>query len=203
MHVLYRPARLGVSMFWANTGIALSGGGFCLVKSTKLLFHKSSCVAIAIHPQSQILVHPKWIYYLGVATEGATQAACSACCSRLTQFVSFSSCCCFSSMACSVIFDSMFPFLLCCLFFAGHFDNTIVPYRRPPKVHFKNTMVPYQLPLRITLRYVAVRLLRNTRVFSDFSQCGYCYSTNTNVLTIWRMNACIHTYIHTYRSLMK
>ena len=39
-------------------------------------------------------------------------------------------------------FDSMFPFLLP-LFagsFAGHYDNTIVPYRQPPKPHFKNTM---------------------------------------------------------------
>ena len=51
--------------------------------------------------------------------------------------------------------------------FVGHFDNTIPPYRQPPKLHFKNTMVPYQLPLRLMLKNVDVRLLRNTHIFHN------------------------------------
>ena len=65
----------------------------------------------------------------------------------------------FSSIVCRV------------LSFAGHFDNTTVPYWQPPKLQFNNTMVPYLLPLRLMLRNVAVRL-------PDFSQCRYHYSTN-------------------------
>ena len=62
---------------------------------------------------------------------------CSIFCSRPTQFVFFCSGCCFSSAACSVTFYSTFPFLRRCLRgpkFAGHFDNTIVPYRQAPKL---------------------------------------------------------------------
>ena len=40
---------------------------------------------------------------------------------------------------------------------------------------------------------VAVRLLRNTCVFSDFSQYRYCQSTNTNVFTIQHTNSYIQT----------
>ena len=104
--------------------------------------------------------------------------------------------CSFSSAVCSVTFDSTFPFLLHCSWCPSQdtwqHDSTI---STTPKLHFKNTMVPYQLSLRLTLRNVAVRL------FSDFSQCGYRYSTNTNVFTLQHTNTYknIHAYIHTYR----
>ena len=55
----------------------------------------------------------------------------------------------------------------------------------PPKLYF-NIIVPYQLPL--TLKHVAVRLPRNTHEFSDFSQCEYFFSTNTNVFTVQHTN---------------
>ena len=45
--------------------------------------------------------------------------------------------------------------------FAGHFENTTVPYRRPPRLHSENKMIPYQLPLRFTLRTSWLRLPRN------------------------------------------
>ena len=34
----------------------------------------------------------------------------------------------------------------------------------------------------------------------NFSQCNYCYSTNTNEFTVWRMNTYIYTYRHCLRS---
>lgn len=39
--------------------------------------------------------------------------------------------------------------------------------------------------------------MRNTGVFSNFSQRDYCYLTNTNVFTVQHMNTYIHTYVHT------
>ena len=97
-------------------------------------------------------------------------------------------------------FDSTFSFLLRSLqgpSHLRHFNNTIVPYQQPTKLYFKNTIVLYQLPLRLALRNVAVRLPRNPPVFSDFSQHGYRYSTNTNVFTVQHTNTYIQTYIHT------
>ena len=63
-------------------------------------------------------------------------------------------------------FDFTFLFQAPPLFaesFAGHFENTIVPYRRPPKLHFVN-------------------FEHSCGVFSNFSQRDYRYSTNTNYL---------------------
>ena len=113
---------------------------------------------------------------------------CSAFCPRLTQSVFFLLCC-FSSAAWS--HSILFPFLtpMFAGSFMGHFENTIVPYRQLQKLHFENTMVPYQ---QVNI-YVAMRLPRNTRAFSNFSQCGYCYSTNANLLMV----QCTNTYIHT------
>ena len=39
--------------------------------------------------------------------------------------------------------------------------------------------------------------MRNTGVFSNFSQRDYCNLTNTNVFTVQHMNTYIHTYVHT------
>ena len=141
-----------------------------------------------------------WRGYTGSYT---SSTPCSIYCSRLTQFVLFCSGYRFSSSARSVTFNSMFPFLLHCLqgfSHARHFNNTIVPYQQPAKLHFKNTIVPYQLLLRLALRNVAVRLPRNTRVFSHFSRrCRYRYSTNTNVFTVRRTNTYKHAYIQADR----
>ena len=83
--------------------------------------------------------------------------------------------------------------------FAAYFDdNTIVPYRQP-KLLYKNKMVPYQLPLRLTLRNMAVRLLRNTHENSDSSQRRYRCSTNMDVFTV----RCTNTYIHTVRHCLR
>ena len=52
--------------------------------------------------------------------------------------------------ALSPSFDSTFLFQAPPLFaesFAGHFENTIVPYRRPPKLHFENFPINYPLDL--------------------------------------------------------
>ena len=61
--------------------------------------------------------------------------------------------------------------------FAGHLENKIVPYRRPPTLHFAN------------FRNMAVRI---TSVFSKFSQRDYRMRTSGT------MYKYIHTYIHTY-----
>jgi len=97
---------------------------------------------------------------------------CSAFCPWLTQSMFFLLCC-FSSATWS--HSILFPFLT--PMFAGSFMG-----------HFENTMAPYR---QVNI-YVAMRLLRNTHAFSNFSQCGYCYSTNTNLLMVWRTN----TYIY-------
>ena len=80
------------------------------------------------------------------------------------------------------------------LFAVGHFDNTIVPYRQPPKLHFKNMIVPYQLPRRLMLRNMAVRLTRNYTCI---------FTMQISLFGILRHNIQIHTYshthIHTYR----
>ena len=60
-----------------------------------------------------------------------------------------------SAARCGVTFISMFFFPP--LFgesFAGHIDNTTVPYQKTPKLYF-NMIIPYQLLL--TLKHVAVR----------------------------------------------
>lgn len=73
--------------------------------------------------------------------------------------------------------------------FMGHFENTMVPYLQLQKLHFENIVVPYR---QVNI-YVGMRLPRNTRAFSNFSQCGYCYLTNTNLLMVGRTNTYIHT----------
>ena len=55
------------------------------------------------------------------------------------------------SMAwCAIMFDFTFLFQASSLFvgyFAGHFENTVVPYLRPPKLHFVNFHINYPLDL--------------------------------------------------------
>ena len=116
---------------------------------------------------------------------------CSLFCSGLTQLVFFLLRLLFQQ--CRMLCHVWFCFFSPSLFvesFAGHFDNTIVPYRQPLKLHFENKMVPCQLPLRLTLRNVPVRLPRITCLFSDFSQREYHYSTKTNVFSVYG-----HTYV--------
>ena len=64
---------------------------------------------------------------------------------------------------------------------------------RPPKLHFENFNIDYPWP-QIYFRNMAVR---NTSLFSNFSQRDYRYSTNTK-FTVRRTNTYTHTYIHTY-----
>ena len=60
--------------------------------------------------------------------------------------------------------------------FAGHLENKIVPYRRPPTLHFAN------------FRNIGVRI---TSVFSKFSQRDY------RIRMYLRYDVQIYTYIHT------
>ena len=86
----------------------------------------------------------------------------------------------------AVTFNSMFSFFLHCLGSPLRATSTKqVPYLKPHKLYF-NMIVPYQLPL--TLKHIAVRLPRNTHKFSDFSQCEYRFSTNTNVSMVQHTN---------------
>ena len=106
--------------------------------------------------------------------------------------------CSFCSASHSVMFDSMFPFLLCCLwsYFAGHFENTVVPYLQRPKVHYNNTTVQptnYLLDLCREHGWDWHEKYTSCIILSHFSQHNYCYSTNANVFTVWRMKTYIHT----------
>ena len=74
--------------------------------------------------------------------------------------------------------------------FAGHFENTIVPYRRPPKLHFANFHINYPLDLlqehgcekcKCIFKFFATRL-------SLFNEYECIYGTTYEY---------IHTYIHT------
>ena len=95
-----------------------------------------------------------------------------------------------------LVFNSMFPFPLCCC--SGplrQYDSTILT---TPEASLQEHVVPYQLPRRLTLRNMAVRLLRNyTCIFTmRISLFGIIYGTtykyiHTNILTY------IHTYIQT------
>ena len=87
--------------------------------------------------------------------------------------------------------DLVTPSPLFVVSFAGHFDNTIVPYWQPLKLHFKNMMVRYQLPLDLaTMRNVAVRHPRIQMYFQIF------YNSDI-VIQHLQNDIRIHTYIHT------
>ena len=82
--------------------------------------------------------------------------------------------------------------------FTGHFDNTIVPYRQPPKLHFKNMMAPYQLPLRLS--YVekcgCETAEKYTCIFTTWISLFNIYGTTYKYIHTYITY--IHTYKHTY-----
>ena len=110
--------------------------------------------------------------------------------------------CCFNCAARSVTFDSTFPFLLRCLRgpLRGHFENTMVPYRRPPMLHFKNTIVSFQLPLRFTLGIWLWDCRKIHVYFQKFhnAQLRIRMYLRCDVRIRTYIHTCIHTYIHTY-----
>ena len=70
-----------------------------------------------------------------------------------------------------------------------HFANMIVPYWQ---LHSMYQLPPYTYVEKWLWDCQEI----NTGVFSDFSQRGYCYSTTTNVFTVW----CANAYMHCLRS---
>ena len=94
---------------------------------------------------------------------------------------------CFSSAAHYVAFG---PFLLR---LRGHFEYTMVSYRRPPKLHFKNTMVSTTTYIE-TVGCEIETAKKYTCIF-NFSQSDYCYS---NELTVWWCTRATYTYTFWY-----
>ena len=116
---------------------------------------------------------------------------CSIICSRLTQFVLD---CCFSSAVHSVMFNSMFPFLLHCLWGLHRSlrqHNSAIS--TTPQSFTSRTRwfhINYPLDLHWETWLWDCREIR-THLILDFSQRGYCYSTNMKVFSV---------YGHTYAS---
>ena len=112
-------------------------------------------------------------------------------CPGLTQSVFFLLCC-FSSAAWSVTFDSMLPFLLCCLWGPSHatlrarWCHTDDPQSFTPRARW------FHINYLLDLRWEHGWDCREIHVHIIFhSQCDYRYSTNTSVFTVR-----IHTYMY-------
>ena len=102
---------------------------------------------------------------------------CSSFCPGLTHTICILLLSCFSSVTQSVMFESMFPFLLCCLQgLSWVTDNRIVLYRLPPKLNFENTMVLYQHPLGLDLHWEhGCETAKKYTCIFNFSQREFCY----------------------------
>ena len=124
-------------------------------------------------------------------------SSCSSSMSCFLLFLGLLSLCCFwsavSTAQSAVMFDSTFSSLwgssVVCV---GDFENTIVPYRRPPKLHFVNFHINYPLDLLYMLWEHG-----REKYKWNFSQRDYHYSMNTKFM-VWHTNTYAHTYRHTY-----
>ena len=96
----------------------------------------------------------------------------------------------------AVRFDSTFLFQAPPLFaesFMGHFENTIVPYRRPPKLHFENFRINFRFTLETWLWEIQDLVYfqifhKRLSLINEYETYGTTYE---HICTY------IHTYIHT------
>ena len=84
------------------------------------------------------------------------------------------------------------------VFQPGHFESTMVPYRRAPKLHFKNVIVPSNYPLDLGWEHGWDCREIHVHKFFEFFTTQLLLLFNTYTCIYGTPYKYIHTYVHTY-----